>query len=233
VDNLLSTLSEKGDIIVVDDGSVDGSADFLNGYGYKNRVVLVRPQHRLGSACARNLGAAYARGEVIVFADAHIAAPPNWAPPLLAALCRPEVGAVMPAIRVMRFPDDYISTGPSREARGYGLRWCDAQLGVDWLGRKASKPYPVPLLGAAFMAMRRNIFAATGGFDAKIATWGTEDAEFSFRLWTLGFECCVVPGVDVAHCFRSEHPYRVDWESALYNKIRLASSGCSAFQRRY
>jgi len=221
VENLLATLPDDGEIIVVDDGSTDGSADFLK--GRNGRLVPLHPVQRLGSACARNFGAAHARGEVLVFADAHVAAPPNWAPPLLAALRRPEVGAVMPTVRVMRFPDDYTSPGPSKEARGYGLRCRDAALTTDWLGRKASTPYPVPLLGAGFMAMRRNVFAATGGFDPNIVTWGTEDAEFSFRLWTLGFECLVVPEVDVAHRFRSERPYLVEWEAVLYNKMRLAS----------
>jgi hypothetical protein len=33
----------------------------------------------------------------------------------------------------------------------------------------------------------------------------------------------VVPGVDVAHHFPKERPYRVEWEMVLYNKLRLAA----------
>ena len=222
VDSLAASLPEDGEVIVVDDGSGDGSADFLDA-GY-DRVTLLRPAERLGSARARNFGAQHARGRVLTFCDAHVAVPPDWAGPLLAALENPDVGAVMPAIRVMRYPDDYASaTNHSKEARGYGLRWRDAALSVDWLGCKGREPYPVPLLGAAFMAMRRNLFAAIGGFDSGLAVWGSEDAELSIRLWTLGYECLVVPAVDVAHRFRHERPYRVEWETVLYNKLRLAS----------
>ena len=47
----------------------------------------------------------------------------------------------------------------------------------------------------------------------------------------LGFECLVVPGVDVAHRFRGVHPYPVSWESVIYNKLRLASIHFSPFRK--
>jgi GT2 family glycosyltransferase len=230
IDSLAATLPDNGEIIVVDDGSSDGSADFLK--GGTDRVTLLRPAERLGSARARNFGAQHARGKVLTFCDAHVAVPADWAGPLVAVLNQPDVGAVMPAIRVMRYPDDYTSTSPSKEARGYGLRWRDASLSVDWLGCKQQEPYPVPLLGAAFLAIRRNLFAAIGGFDSGLAIWGSEDAELSLRLWTLGYECLVVPEVDVAHRFRNERPYRVEWEMVLYNKLRLATIHFGAERRQ-
>jgi GT2 family glycosyltransferase len=221
IDNLFASLPDDGEVILVDDGSTDGSADFLK-TGY-DRVNVLRPPERLGAARARNLGAQHARGKVLIFCDAHVAVPSDWAGPLLAALEQVDVGAVMPAMRVMRYPDDYLSTNGSTAARGYGLRWRDAGLGVEWLRSKGSEPYAVPLLGAACLAMRRSLFAATGGFDSGLMTWGSEDAELSLRLWTLGYECLVVPGVEVAHFFRKERPYRVEWEAVLYNKLRLAA----------
>jgi GT2 family glycosyltransferase len=222
VDALKASLPADGEIIVVDDGSTDGSTDFLS--APDARIMLLKPPRRLGSAGARNFGAAHAAGRLLVFCDAHVAPPSGWTETLLAPLGNPDVGAVMPAMRAMRYPEDYgANAADSPQARGYGLRWADAGLGVSWLGCRRPEPYPVPLLGAAFLAMRRNLFAAVGGFDPGIDVWGTEDAELSIRLWTLGFECLVVPGVDVAHKFRSSHPYRVEWESVIYNKLRLAS----------
>jgi GT2 family glycosyltransferase len=226
IDNLTASLPDAAEIIVVDDHSTDGSTDFLKA-GY-DHVSVVRPAERLGSARARNFGARHARGKVLVFSDAHVAVPPDWAGPLVAALSQPDVGAVMPAIRVMRYPDDYLSpngsaSNGSKQAKGYGLRWRDAGLGYAWLKCKSSEPYPVPLLSAAFLAMHRNVFAAIGGFDPGLIVWGSEDAELSLRLWTLGYECLVAPGVEVAHLFRPHHPYNVEWEDVLYNKLRLAT----------
>ncbi len=221
IDKLIATLPDDSEIIVVDDSSQDDSAEFLK-RGYC-RVYGLRSDERLGSARARNFGARHARGRVVVFCDAHVAVPPGWTEPLLAALNRPDSGAVMPALRVMRDPEDYTTSSGSNEAKGYGLAWRDAALSVGWLSRKSSEPYAIPLVGAAFLAMRRNLFAAIGGFDSGLTIWGSEDAELSLRLWTLGYECLVAPEVEVAHLFRRERPYRVEWEAVIYNKLRLAA----------
>src|SRR5271166_3408413 len=224
LESLHATLPDDGEIIAVDDHSDDGSAAFLA--NPPDQVALVRPPQWLGSAKARNFGAQHARGRVIIFSDAHVAVPPNWATELTAALNDTDVGAAMAAIRVMRFPDDYDADTSltSQEARGYGMRWLGANLNVSWLPRKSAQPFPVPLLGGAFLAMRRNLFAAIGGFDPGLDTWGSEDVELSLRLWLLGFRCLVVPQVDAAHHFRTnDRPYPVDWDSIIYNKLRLAA----------
>jgi hypothetical protein len=44
----------------------------------------------------------------------------------------------------------------------------------------------------------------------------------SVRLWSLGYELHIVPDVDVAHVFRDERPYPVEWAPVLHNTLRLA-----------
>ncbi len=213
VDSLLASLPSGGEIIVVDDGSTDGSADCLG--DCRESVTVIRSGGRLGVAGARNFGAQHACGGVLVFSDAHVEVPADWAAPLLAVLARPEVGAVAPGISIMR--------PTAVESTGYGQKWRDATLVTDWLGRQSKEPYPVPLLGGGFLAMRREFFAATGSFDSGMMVWGAEDSELCIRLWTLGYECWVVPSVDVAHRFRPTYPYQVSWEPVLHNKLRLAT----------
>lgn len=209
VHGLMATLPRDGDIVVVDDASTDGSTDFLGpSYG---SVLLVHSAERLGVPRARNRGAALCHGRLIVFADAHIDADFGWVPAFQAALDRPGVGAVGPAVSVMGSPS----------ARGYGFTWRDAALNLDWLGRQGDQPYPVPLLPGCFMATRRDVLDVCGGFDEGLSVWGGEDMELSLRLWLLGYECLIVPEVEVAHFFRERLPFEFDWTTMLHNLLRL------------
>src|SRR5215217_324971 len=99
---LLATLPSSGEVIVVDDASDDGSADFItSNYG---GVRLLRLPERLGASAARNAGAAISSADVFVFSDAHVTPPMGWADVLLSALARPGVGAVAPVISVAGRP---------------------------------------------------------------------------------------------------------------------------------
>jgi GT2 family glycosyltransferase len=209
VAQLQATLPAASEIIVVDDGSIDGSADFLA--HASDGIKLLRTEG-LGAIGARNLGAAASRGKIIVFADAHVTPPPGWAEPIIDSLANPEVGAVAPAISVMGDPAN----------KGFGLVWTGSNLQVDWLGQQGRSPYPVALLPGAFIALRREVFEATGGFDEGLVHWGSEDAELSLRLWLLGYELRLVPQVEVAHLFREKHPYQIKWAAVIHNLLRVA-----------
>jgi GT2 family glycosyltransferase len=111
-------------------------------------------------------------------------------------------------------------------AKGYGLRFTDLQFNWEWLGWRGWSPHPAPLLGGFFLAMRRDVFIRVGGFDPGLRSYGMEDAELSLRLWTLGYACCVVPQVEVAH--RSwrvgDYPhYQLDWGCWVHNALRTAA----------
>lgn len=203
------TLPASSEIVVVDDGSSDGSAGFIG--GGDDRLRLIRTE-RIGAARARNHGARLACGAVLIFADAHLDLPPGWHAPLLEALDDRRVGAAGPAISVLGQP----------ERIGFGMRVTGPNLGVAWLEARGRSPYPVPILGGAFLAMRREVFQESGGFDPGLIRWGGNDLELSLRLWLLGYELRVVPQAEVAHLFRTRHPYPVGWTAVLHNLLRVA-----------
>src|SRR5262245_60499203 len=86
VTNFLDTLPEnQRELIVLDDGSTDGSAAFLEDVG----EVKLLHSDGMGVARARNFGASHATGDVILFSDAHVRAPQGWHRAIVDAL-RPE-----------------------------------------------------------------------------------------------------------------------------------------------
>ena len=220
VENLQDTLPPNHEILVVDDRSSDHSTDFLdrtNGF-----VRIVRPGRRLGVARSRNYGANQANGNVIVFCDAHLSFPQGWCRPMLSLLEDPLIGAVAPCI----------SDREASYRKGFGLRPGGPDLNAEWLNCKGNDPYPVPLLPGACMAMRRNTFHATGGFDRMLIRYGVEDCEFSLRLWLLGYELWLVPTVDIEHEFHDQIPYAIDWRTVLHNRLRMAFLHFSNPRRR-
>jgi len=209
VENLLAGLPPDGEVIVVDDATTDGSIAAIRA---DPRVHIMRLPGSLGVARARNLGARLASGRVLVFSDAHVQAPAHWAVALTAPLGRPEVGATGPVLC-----DLYV-----RESKGHGLRFCDAATSLEWLYRAGDEPYPVPALPGFFIAMRREVFAEVGGFDDGMLVYGMEDPELGVHLWTLGYQCILVPTIEVGHLYRRPAPdYQFDWETGLHNILRL------------
>ena len=189
VRGLLATLPVNAHVVVVDDHSTDHSVASLP---EDERLTVRRPAVRLGVAAARNYGASELGCDVLVFSDAHVDVASDWWESLAGALADPAVGAVAPSVVAMGEPT----------WKGWGMTLSDAALNVEWLPYPGDAPVGVPMLCGCFLAMRREVFERCEGFDEGLSRWGAEDLELSLRLWTLGYQCLVVPEVEVAHLFR-------------------------------
>ncbi len=146
------------ELIVVDDGSTDGTAAVVDGLD-DPRVVYLRRDHR-GRSAARNAGARRARGEILTFLDSDDEAEPGWLGRLAAAFTEPGVGVVFSGLTEIG-PD-----GESRELPPHDMGpLFDHQAGL--------------LLAGAF-AVRRELFAAIGGYDEMLHH--AENTELGLRL---------------------------------------------------
>ena len=150
-------LDEEYEVIVVDDGSEDGTASIAE----RARVTALR-QERLGPAAARNRGAAHARGELLAFTDADCFPEPGWLAAGVRALGSAELvqGAVHPDPSVRPMPLDrtiahwretplfetanLLVTRSLFERLGGFEQWIDPEIGKAfgediWLGWRARR----------------------------------------------------------------------------------------------
>jgi GT2 family glycosyltransferase len=117
-------------------------------------------------------------------------------------------------------PGIYSLTEPHR--RGFGLYLTGPDLHARWHVRQGLAPYPVPILPGCFLAMRRETFARTAGFDSGMRQLGGNDNEISCRFWLLGYELLVIPEIEVGHLFRETTPYEAKWAALVHNRLRMA-----------
>jgi glycosyltransferase involved in cell wall biosynthesis len=152
------------DIVVVDDGSTDGSAAVVAACQARDPRVRLVSQANAGVAAARNKGAASTSANFIAFIDADDLWAPTKVEYQLAALIDggEAVGAVYCWFATIDEADRTVSFGPHPEAEGRILRELCA---VNMIGN-----------GSSLMA-RRSAFEKAGGYDPSLRARGAEGAE--------------------------------------------------------
>ncbi|MFJ4745717.1 glycosyltransferase [Streptomyces sp. NPDC088775] len=216
VRNVLSTPpgAPLTEVVVIDDHSTDSSVEQVASHP---TVRCIRPANRLGVSGARNFGAHETSGEHIIWIDAHTTLEDGWAGRLVALLKDPKVGACSPGI---------LDLDPKASAGGFGCTWVPGlpSLPRAWIPADESDcPVEVPFLPGGCIAMRREVFKITGGFDEGMILHGEEDIEVSLRLWLLGYTCLVDSGTIVRHLFRDELTFDHYHAHYVHNKLRVAA----------
>ena len=180
------------EVILVDNASSDGSADFVRA-NYPD-VRVHQTGSNLGFAEGNNAGARLARGRILVFLNNDTVAASDWLGGLARALDgRSSFGFATSRIvfaddpaRVDSAGDGYLRVGGAYK-RGYGQRAESFAESCEVFGA----------CGCA-MLMKRELFEALGGFDPAFFLV-YEDVDLSYRAQLLGARCWYVADAIVHH----------------------------------
>ncbi|KAI8510621.1 polypeptide [Branchiostoma belcheri] len=175
------------------------------------KVYIVRTKRREGLIRARLRGVEVARGNVLVFLDAHCEVNVNWLPPLLEPISVSMTTVTIPTIDVIdhaTFEYKEQQGGPMRGVFDWKLNYKRIPV-LDNRGRKVrpTLPFSTPVMPGGVFAIDKEFFNYLGGYDPGLEIWGGEQFELSFKIWQCGGVLQEVPCSRVGHVFRTFSPY--------------------------
>ena len=194
VTSVLAQTFRDFETIVVDNGSTDGSVDFLKGKWGREITVLPLPSNE-GFAGGNNAGIRIASGRFVILLNNDTAVDPGWLVGLHEAVMRhPEAGMFTPKILNYYRRDEIDNTGhliyPDGLARGHNrLEKDDGRFDEE---REAF--YPSGCAGV----YKKEMLDGIGPLDESFFAYG-EDVDLGLRARWAGYTCYYVPDAVVYH----------------------------------
>jgi polypeptide N-acetylgalactosaminyltransferase len=202
------------EIILVDDKSTyDYLRDPLDVYirQLSPKIQIIRSKHREGLMRARMTAAKRAKGEILVFLDAHVECNEGWLEPLLQIILEHPRSIAVPTIDNIDPLTIEYSNWTYTVYGGFtwnmDYEWKVLPEHITSLLKSRSQPYATPTTIGCAMTVRRDYFFDLGGFDEGMYIWGGENIEISFRTWMCGDGLFISPCSRVGHLFRVILPY--------------------------
>jgi cellulose synthase/poly-beta-1,6-N-acetylglucosamine synthase-like glycosyltransferase len=198
-----TTPRESYEIIVVDDGSTDATAEMAQARG----ALVIRQPNR-GAGAARNSGAQHATGEIIMFVDADSVPDRCFVAKLAAPFCDPDIAGA----------------SGEKKTRQTNLWARFVQAEYDFKYELIAAHPKIDFVDSSTAAYRRKVFLGNGGFDSMMME--AEDTELSFRLAERGCKMVLVRDA-IAYHSHPESPldflvrkYRYAvWRSIVYARM--------------
>jgi glycosyltransferase involved in cell wall biosynthesis len=197
------------EVIVVDDGSTDGTLDWLAANTDKLTRVRSLCQSHQGPAAARNLGVAEAKGDTIIFIDSDLVVTEHF----------------------LQAHADALLQGYKQKDRVFTYGSVIDTCNFD---NPTSEPYKITDFSAAYfatgnVAIARHWLLEAGLFDTRFQLYGWEDLELGVRLKKLGLKLIKCPAAVGYHWHPAFNLDRIP--GAIDREIQRGKMGFLFYQK--
>jgi GT2 family glycosyltransferase len=182
------------DVIVADNGSTDGSVDYVKKNFHSVRIVSNRGN--VGFAEGNNRGALAAmkdKPDFIVFLNPDTEVDRDWLSELVKAASREVIGGATSKALLFSDRRRLDSGGGAMNFLGYG--W---SLGYNEIDRGQFKQGKTPFVCGGYCLFKREVLERVGLFDGDYFIYG-EDTDLSWRVRLAGYDLAFAPGSIVYH----------------------------------
>lgn len=166
--------NDKLQIILIDDGSTDSTAQWLNAQKLPSNFKIITHDENMGRASARNSGLKFVDGDIIIFLDADMIVKPDFVEQHVMAISKSGVVAV----------SGLLVSGPGcpkTSLQYYIFKY--RKRGAKQFGE--NNPIPFNYLITGNMSVKCKVVNECGLFDEKYIGYGGEDTDYAIRLWEL------------------------------------------------
>ena len=188
--------NSENELIVVDNGSTDGSAEFVRTAFPQVRLVAL--PRNLGFGGGSNAGIRAAKNDIVVILNSDMRVAPDFLAPLLEAFSDPDVFAV--GCQIFFADPDKV-----REESGLTQSWWeDGSIRVRHrMDSAITGLYPCAYPGGGSSAIDRRKFLELGGFDPLLEPFYMEDTDLGYLAWKRGWKVLYQPQSVVYHEHRA------------------------------
>lgn len=181
------------EVIVVDNGSSDGSPDMVK-RNFKN-VKLVINKTNLGFAKGNNIGIRASKGNLIVLLNNDVVVDPAWLSELVkATVDSPKIGLTS-GIILQSKPSDIVWSAGKKIDAFTGISW---RIGYGKKFEQIGKAEDIDYFSACALLVTRKVVEKIGLLDEGYFFYG-EDADWALSARRAGYECKLATSAIVWH----------------------------------